>query len=344
MSQSAHVSRYKGKFLSFKKIYAHKTFITEYVTSIFILTVAAAMGAMPEIAGMFYFGDGKGPHRTGIIPFLAILVMTSAIYFFNRYEAIRYWQVLKKKASLDTLTDKPKIIIRILAVVIGYPLVLPYIPLLAYPFITLFGASALLLSVPILLLIILIILLLSTAVVFFKTMRRRKKLIKNLKTLVREHGLSLSKINNPYISLINHKKKCSFDLIIKNKKYNCLVLGHVFRSVPICFTSETEGHFRHRIGTGRHNITLERGFDYSLGDDGIKILIINPTPKYAYIINSENNKEKRIFNADKLWNFVAYEADAFLSAVDTDCLGKYSSSYDGYEDVKIPRIRRFNLH
>lgn len=333
-----------GRFTKFKKIYAHKSFITEYLSAVIVLSIAAALGAAPEISGMFYFGEGKGPHRAGIIPFLAIFLISSAIYLYNRYEAVRYWRVLKKQASLDTLTSKSTIIIRILVIVIGYPLVLPYIPLVALPFVALFGAAALLLSIPILLVATLIIFLLYTLFLFINAMRQRKKLIKELKTLVREHGLSLSKINNPYISLINSKKKCSFDLIIKNKKYNCLVIGHVFRSVPICFTSETKGLFRYRIGTKRHNISLEKHFEYSLDGDGIKILIISPTPKYACIYIPEKNKDKRIFNADRLWDFVAYETEAFLRATDRDCLGKYSSSSDDDEGVKIPRMLRFKSH
>ena len=333
---------YTGRFTELKRIYLHKSFITEFLSAVTILSIAAALGAMPEITGMFYLGDGKAPYRTGILPLVLTLFISSVIYLYNRYEAVRYWRMLKKQSSLDSLKSKSTIITRILVIVIGYPLVLPYIPLLAYPFMTLFGAAALLLSIPILFVAVLIIFLLYNLSLLIHAINQRKKLVKSLNTLVRELGLSLSKINNPYISLINSKKKCSFDLIINNKEYSCLVLGHMFRSVPICFTSETKGHFRYRIGTARHNISLEKHFEYSLSGKGTKILIISPTPKYACIYIPEKNKDRRIFNADKLWDFVAYEAEAFLRAIDRNCLGKYSSASDDDDGVKIPRMLRLH--
>ena len=65
-------------------------------------------------------------------------------------------------------------------------------------------------------------------------------------------------------------------------------------------------------------------------------MIINPTPKYAYLVDVDSGKEKRIYNADLVWNFVAYEAEAFIGALDRDCLGKYSTSSDTSDDVSIP--------
>ena len=91
--------------------------------------------------------------------------------------------------------------------------------------------------------------------------------------------------------------------------------------MPVCFTSATKGHYRHRIGTPKHNITLETKFDYSLDSENKKILIIAPTPKHAFIC--EDGKEKRLFTADKLWDFVVYESDGFIGSLERDCLGRY---------------------
>ncbi|MBE6644884.1 MAG: hypothetical protein E7612_05840 [Ruminococcaceae bacterium] len=128
---------------------------------------------------------------------------------------------------------------------------------------------------------------------------------------------------------------------MKSKKaiYDCLVIGHLKREVPICFISESEGYFRLRLGTAKHNITIQKHFVYSTPGNGKKIMIINPTPKYAYICDLGEEQEKRIYNAEKVWDYVAYEAEAFIGALDRGCLGNYSSAVDK-NDPKIPKLRQ----
>ena len=99
------------------------------------------------------------------------------------------------------------------------------------------------------------------------------------------------------------------------------MIGNPRYRVPVCFISETDGYFRHRLGTKKHNITLQTKFNYSLEGDGKKILIISPVAKDAFILDGD--KERRIFNADRLWDFVTYEPEAFIAALERDCLGRY---------------------
>ena len=97
-----------------------------------------------------------------------------------------------------------------------------------------------------------------------------------------------------------------------------------------------------QIGTKRHNVTMQKHFEFFKKGSGVKILIINPTPKYAYICDTESVNEKRLFNADKLWDYVAYEAEAFIGALDRDCLGKYSSVSES-KDVHVQRLPNIHL-
>ena len=81
---------------------------------------------------------------------------------------------------------------------------------------------------------------------------------------------------------------------------------------------------------------MQRHFEFSVPGDNRKIMIINPTPKHAYICDPECKKEKRLYNSDKLWNYVVYEAEAFLGALDRGSLGKSTSVGEETVDVSVP--------
>jgi len=326
----------------FKKIFGYKSFITKAIAAIAFTSVAAALGCAKEIAGMFYLGDGVSPYSNGIVPFSATLFISAFLILFNRYEAVRYWTVLERQGTLYETVNIKKLLIRFIVIAVAYPLTLPLLPLIAFVFISLFATAAAVITAPVLLLIIILLIASLFGLKILLVIKRRKSFIKNTATVVRQHGFSLSEIQNPYSSLFSTKKQCIFTVTNKKTTYDCLVLGQVFKSVPICFTSDSEGYYRYRLGTKRHNITLEKHFTFTTDGSGVKILIINPTPKYAYICDVESDKEKRLFNADKLWNYVVYEAEAFVGALDRDCLGKYSSVAEN-NDVKVPRLPNVHL-
>ena len=327
---------FDGKHADFKRIYYHKSFLLTALPIVIVEAIAAACGASWEIPGMFYFGEGRSRFSSGIVPFLAVAVLISLYMLFERYEAVRYWKVLRRQGNLEELSSKPKIIFRILFIVIIYPLLLPYLPMIAFVFISFMSMLALLITAPALGAIFVGIILFIILTKILLTFRRRKKTLKAIRTVVREHGYEISQIKNPYSSLITRKKLCTFTIKNKKNTFDCLIIGHILRGTPICFTSESEGYYRYRLGTKRHNITLQKHFTYSAEGDGRKIMIINPTPKYAYLVDTESDKEKRIYNADLVWSFVAYEAEAFIGALDRDVLGKYSSTADGGSGTSIP--------
>lgn len=326
--------------ISSKKLFFSKSFLSEIIPIVLIISVASACGASWEIFGMFHVAEGKSPHASGFLPFLVSLALTTLFLLYERYEAIRYWKVLKKQSNLDELTGKGKIIIR-LVLIFTYPLTVPYLPLLAYLLFTSVSIITILFAAPLLLLGCVLIIAAFFAAKLLFSMKNRRDFFKSLTTLIRQNSFEISEITNPYSSLFSRKKKCYFSIKTKQGSFDCLVIGNIRRAVPICFTSDTEGYYRHRIGTQRHNITMQRHFDYSIPGESRKIMIINPTPKYAYICDPECKKEKRLYNSDKLWNFVVYEAEAFLGAIDRGSLGKFSSVAEN-TDVIIP-TRRIQL-
>jgi hypothetical protein len=312
-----------------------KSFLIQAITVSLLIALASALGSAPEIAGMFYFDKGKSPYSTGFVPFVTTLLLVPLIFIFQEYEAIRYWKALKKEGNLAEIENKRKIVIRSLIICIAYPLALPYLPILAYFLISLIQIAVTLFSLPAVILFFVLIILSFFAIRILSAINKRRLLLKRLRALARELSIKVSDIKYPYVSLLNYKRSCSFTLQIKDELFTCALLGAISRSVPVCFKSESSAYYRYRLGTKKHNVTLMKEFEYSKDAVGRKIVVICPTPKEVLLC--DGNKEKRLFNAEKMWDSVVYEADAFLAAIDRECLGRHSTVVSA-DDVKIPKI------
>ena len=324
----------------FKRIFT-KSFIAECVPILLVLSIAAACGASWELFGMFHTPEGRSPYASGILPFLVNLVLIALFLIYERYESVRYWKILKKQSNLEEISSKSKIIVRLIFV-FTYPLTLPYLPFLGFILFTSVNIITILFAAPILLLTVIAIVFAFLGIRLLLSMKNRRIFFNSLKTLARQNSFELSEITNPYASLFSRKKQCNFTIKTKQGSFDCLVIGNVRRGVPICFTSGKEGYYRYRLGTPKHNITMQRHFEFSAPGENRKIMIINPTPKFAYICDPECKKEKRLYNSDKLWDFVTYEDEAFILALDRGSLGKYSSVVES-NDIKIPRPIRFRF-
>ena len=314
-----------GAIPSFKDIFLYKSFLAETATTVLVLFIASLCGSTPEIFGMFHLGEGRSPYEAGIFPALVTLPIILFLCFFARFEAVRYWKYLYRTANLELIESKLKLAFRIAFIVILYPIALPYIPIIffvVWAIIGLIGSIAVSMTIPVFCITVLLILFALWCLKILLAIRKRNKFFNKMKESAAKMGFTVTPIKNTCSSLITRKRKCTFSLIRGKEIYDCLVIGHPRYRVPVCFTSETKGHYRHRIGTPKHNITFETKFDYSLDSQNKKLLIIAPTPKHAYIC--DGGKEKRLFTADKLWDFVVYESDGFIGSLERDCLGRYS--------------------
>lgn len=332
----------------FLKIYGYKSVLFEYLGLMFVFMLVGLFGGFEEIPGMFYFAEeGRTPYRMGIFPMIGAIIIGTLVFALDRYEAVRYWRYLRKTGKYDELESKTKIIFRMLFTCLVYPVALPFLPMLASPIMLVAGlivAVAVALTIPGFILAVVGVFAAVWLFRFWRKRRKRKEFFTDLKDMCAMNDYRLSEIENPYRSLIFGKKKCRFTLEYKHYKFNCLVLSTPKYSVPICFDEPDRGYYRYRLGTKRHNITLRRQFDYSLDGDGIKILIINPTPKHALICDEK--KERRLFNADKIWDYVIYEAEAFVNSADRQVLGRFDTDRDNLSEAmvtkKIVHLKRFS--
>ena len=314
----------KGTIPKLRDIFLYKSFLIETATIVLVMFLASLFGSTPEIFGMFHIEEGRSPYETGILPALVILPISIFLCFFARFEAVRYWKYLFRTFNLEVIESKIKLILRVVFITVLYPIVLPFCPLvffvLAFVY-SVIASVALSMTIPVFILTVVLIFFLLWCLKVCFAIRKRNKFLSKMVESAAKMGFTVTEIKNKSISLVTRRKKCTFSLIRGSEIYDCLVIGHPRYRVPVCFTSATKGHYRHRIGTPKHNITLETKFDYSLDSENKKILIIAPTPKHAFIC--EDGKEKRLFTADKLWDFVVYESDGFIGSLERDCLGRY---------------------
>lgn len=306
-------------------IYGYRDFWTETATVCAFMFIAGLLGAFPELFGMFYLGEGYSPYKSGILPALVILAITLITCLIARYEAVKYWKHLLRTQSLNAVESKTKLILRVITILILYPLVLPYLPLIFFAALVIWSvieAAAVAMTVPVFILTIILIIIGLRILSLLRAIRARHKFFNKVKLAAEKKDFVIRNIKNPSRSILSGRYKCTFSLCREDEKYDCLVIGNPKYRVPVCFTSATRGHYRHRIGTPKRNITLETKFDYSFEGEGKKLLIISPTPKHAFIC--EDGKEKRLFTADKLWDSVVYEAEGFIGSIERDCLGRHS--------------------
>jgi hypothetical protein len=323
-SANEYLALRSEKSNSFGSVYGYKTFIVEAVAATAAFGISALLGAFSEIGGMFYLGEGLSPYRTGILPFAVTVIIIPLIYMHRRYEAVRYWRFLDEIDKLDDLRGKVKVIIRLAFIIFLYPTVLPFTPFLLYLPITLFSFLTVIaaeVTVVGLILIILGIIMLIRGIKTLSAIRHRKRFISALNTAAADYGYIIGDIKNPYRSVLSRHSKFSFNLNIKGKSFSCLVIGGKNRRVPVCFFANGDGCFRYRLGTTMHHVTLSLKFDYSIDGSGAKILILDPTPRRALVC--DKTKEKVLFNADRLWDYVVYEAEAFIKALERGNVGRY---------------------
>lgn len=302
-----------------------RDFLIEASFAVGIIAIASSLGASAEIAGILYFGDGLSPHSAGFLPLCVSLVLSSLIILYARSGALRYWLYLKNHLELYFIESKMRLLVRIISVAVLYPLVSPMSPLLVfaiYTVIMMIVSIAVSMTLPIFFLAVVLIALALYFGSFALKARKRAKFFRSADELLKPMGYEISEVRNVYRSLLSPKHFCSFVLKRGRAVYSCLIFTSARYRVPLCFDSSRLAYYRYRIGTKAHNITIQTRFEYAFADieKAKRIVIIDPPVKDVLI--QDGDKERRLFNADSLWDMVIYEADAFIGAAERECLGK----------------------
>ena len=291
--------------------------ICEIATSLLCAALTAMLGGFYEIGGIFF----ESAHRAGwfptviIVPFFFISAVTS------KYEARRYWLKLNRENNLEKVTKSYRYALRMIVILFIYPAFFPLSPILAGAvysifaiIFTLFGALTMVGIIAVIALIPIIFVLLP----YLKFLKKRKKFFKRMGRIAKSEGYEIKNLKNPYKFFMKSGKVASFDLILEETTYNCTVISTARRGVPLIFDSPTSAYFEYKLGTDEHHFSVNRNIDFFPLGDGIKILVILPSPKHVFV--TDGIKRKRLSQADRIWDYTVHDEVSFLGSMDRKSL------------------------
>ena len=304
-----------------RQILSSKEFIAEAAVCITLIFTVSLAGVFPEIGGIF-FPDGS--KRAGLFPALILTPICFAVLLLAKYEAMRYWHKLEREKDIEKLDSPGRFVIRVAVIVILYPIIFPFSPLLVFMIWSLISiivgvtnSLGVITAIAAAVAIILTVLGIS----LLSAISKRKKFIKALKSITGERGYTLSEITHPYLCFIKSTQRCGFILETEGQKYDCIIISTLHKRTPLIFKSPTDAYFRHRIGSKNHHFTVNHNIEFYPNGEGKQLVIVNPMPKNRVFIE-DGPLETQVISGDKLWSFVLYDATSFLSAIDRDCLGR----------------------
>jgi hypothetical protein len=281
--------------------------------------LSALFGAFPEIGGIFF---SEGAHRDGLFPALIMTPLLFLIHLLTKYEAKRYWLVLHRKHSLDSLSVV-RFVITLLALIFLYPIIFPFAPLLGFMIFTFFNVIAKIseaLTVLGFILATLAIVLIILSALYGSAMSKRRKFIKKLYEVAAKSDAEISIFSRPYRSFFSSECKESFTIKQNGRLFECTVISTVDRLVPLVFTSGTSAQFTRRLGTPKHHIDLCHPISFYPAGEGEQVLIINPAVKFTLVTDGTVMKE--LDGAARLWGFTLYSDKEFLGALSRGHIGK----------------------
>lgn len=332
-----------GFFKNLKSLFGNSEFMIEALVATFIMFIGGAVGASYEIAGMFHFADGFSKNSTGFIPGFVTAALTFLFYSISKADAYGFWDSLKKEDEREKVRRRVSLILKLAILFVLCPIIATVMPLLPLALVTLGAliyAIILAVSLPLFIGSVVLIALLVWLTFFLTKVLFRRRFISGILNTVRDIDAKITVMRNPYLSLITRRRIFSFDIELEGRLYCCVNISSKHRWTPICFTEDGRGYHKHVIGTKRHNITVKDFFEFDTPSGGVPILIVTPTPKEVFI--SDEYGEKRLFNADRLWRWTAYDKEAFLGALGRKILGVFDrESEDKNSDSGISVPTKF---
>ncbi len=308
-----------------KRLFSSGTAIAELISVHLLLAVAALLGAFISFPKMWEGGMPVG----NWLPAITLTPVFLILYLLSKYEAARYYSKLEKDGELEKLLTPRWLIIRIVILVILYPIVTPFAPIILYAGISAFSIIAKLSKIFTALGVVLGFLLLIFAFCGFKVLKgvlKRKKFYKRLRKTAADYGYELSEIKHPYRSFALSRSFASFSLKCEGKEFDCVCISTVWRGAALSFTSPTQACFLHRIGTKNHNFTLRHNIEFYHTGDGKRIIIVDPSPKN--VIVSEFGKDVKLYCSDTIWGMTVHDADSFIGCMGRYCLDTSSKFQD----------------
>ncbi len=308
-----------------KRIFSSRMALTEMSVTLLSVALAASIGAFSFLGGMF----PSGLPKNGWFPVLVMAPVTFIVSVWAKYEAARYYEKLNEEHDLEKLLSPLWIIRRILIITVLYPIAAPLVPLFLFAIISMFSVFAKMSAVFTAIALIIgfaALILLILGIKIMRCISGRKKFFKKLLYIAKKEGYTVNDIKTPYRPFLTFKRHCSFIVKFGDKTFDCIMIGALRKKIPLVFTSSTDAYFLHRIGTKNHGFDIHHNIKFSHCSEGIKIIIVDPSPKNVFVV--ENRKEKRLFTADVIWKCTVHDSESFIGCMSRHCI-EGRSSYQG---------------
>ena len=306
-------------------IFKSKEIHTEAASSLISLLLISIFGGFKEIPRIFF---PAGEYDIGYIAPLILVPICTAAFYLSKYEARRFWLKLWRERNTKKLSSLWGLALRFAIILVLYPTVYPWAPLLAFMFISL-GAIvaelADLLTIIGFIAIAAVLFLAALGIRLISAMIKHKKFLKRIKSVCTEREIALSQIKNPYKSLIDETSDCTFTVEYNGEKFECILVSTTDKNIPFVFNSATGGYFRYRLGTKNHNVGYNRLVSFFHTESCKRIVILSPSVKHVFVEDMGICKE--IIGWDHIFGFAVHDQTSFLGGLDRRCLEKYEKKY-----------------
>lgn len=149
----------------------------------------------------------------------------------------------------------------------------------------------------------------------------RYKFIQRLRKTCKINRYVLSKIKNPYSSLISLRGEEDFYVTLNDTTYSCKLISRLKKSIPLMLHKDGNVNFVHGITfAGVNWFQSIKKFSFEYESNYPQILIINPAMKFVYAI--EDGAIKELDNGDSVGKYRVYTGNSFINAVDRNCLNE----------------------
>ncbi len=290
--------------------------LLELLGTLSFVLAATLLGACSSIGTMF-----PVPIQGTWFPAVTLTPLCAAISLHARYEAARHFERLERENGLDKLLSRKWLPLRVLLLLLLYPITAPMAPLLAFVVLSIasiFAKVTALLTILGAIAAAALLILLVWGCKVLCGCYKRKRFIKRMQRSAQAHGYTVHRLVDPYRSFATSRNACTFTLMGEEEEIDCVVISTLNRRTPLIFTSPTDAQFLHRIGTKNHGVSLRHTFEFYHKGEGARVIIVDPSPKEVFV--AEDGREKRVYCADVIWKMPVHDADSFIGCLERHCL------------------------
>ena len=326
-SKGTFLEKYaQERYGKIKSVFLSAEFYTEMIC-VLIFSLIAPFSLTYKCVGLSFFGETFSKAKVLAVVIPVLIAMEILAHWSVRNAWISDTLQRKSAKEKSDLAKSIKNIIITACVYCSAALVIPW----GLPFfvtIANFGWGAIVyLYVAIALVIVASLVLLSF---YIRAIKKRKDFVSKLVKCCKDHSISLTDIQRPYLSVFFQQPGVDFSLKQGDTVIKCKLVAGVFPNSPILFTDRGEGLCQKTLRIFRVDILhLNTLIEYRMesgSEHSKKIVIVLPVPQNIYV--SVDGSAPRVADTGEVMGeYTLYTATGFLNALDRGQLNNCTESF-----------------